>query len=48
MAICPYCNKEVNGDNLIREKVSKKAFKFDVEMYSCPFCKMVLGFASVG
>ena len=48
MAICPYCKKEVNGDNLKAEKVSKKAFKFEREMYSCPHCKMVLGFASVG
>jgi len=48
MAICPYCKKEVNGDNLKAEKASKKMFKFDVEMYSCQHCNTVLGFASVG
>ena len=48
MAICPYCKKEVNGNNLEAEHVSKKAFKFDVDMYSCPNCNTVLGFASVG
>ncbi len=48
MAICPYCNKEINGYNLIAEEISKKGFKFSREMYSCPNCKYVLGFASTG
>jgi len=48
MALCPYCNKEIDGDNLKTEKISKKAFKFDTDMYSCPHCNAVLGFASVG
>jgi uncharacterized protein with PIN domain len=48
MALCPYCNIEIHGDNLKAEKVSKKAFKFDIEMYSCPHCNAVLGFASAG
>jgi len=48
MAICPYCNKELNGYNLVAEEISKKAFKFSREMYSCPNCKAVLGFASTG
>jgi hypothetical protein len=48
MAICPYCKKEINGNNLITEEISKKAFKFSKEMYSCPYCNAVLGFASVG
>jgi len=48
MALCPYCNTEINGYNLVTEEVSKKAFKFSREMYSCPHCKAVLGFASVG
>ena len=48
MAICPNCKKEINSDNLIIEKISKKAFKFTKEMYSCPYCKSILGFASAG
>ena len=48
MAICPYCKKEINGHNLVAEEISKKAFKFGREMYSCPHCNVVLGFVSVG
>jgi hypothetical protein len=48
MAICPYCKKYVNGYVLITEEISKKAFKFRREMYSCPHCDSVLGFASIG
>jgi uncharacterized protein with PIN domain len=48
MAVCPYCKKEINADNLITEELSKKAFKFGKEMFSCPHCKSILGFASTG
>ena len=48
MAICPFCKKEINSNNLVVEEISKKAFKFSKEMCSCPNCKAVLGFASVG
>ena len=48
MAICPYCKKEINSNNIVVEEISKKAFKFNNEMYSCPNCKSVLVFASTG
>ena len=28
MAICPYCKKEIDSNNLTIEEISKKAFKF--------------------
>ena len=48
MAVCPFCKKEVNGYNLKTEEISKQTFKFSREMYSCPHCNAVLGFACVG
>ncbi len=49
MAICPYCKKNINGDNLIVKEVPrKKMFKLDTEMYSCSHCNAVLGFANSG
>ena len=49
MAICPYCKKNINGDTLKVEKVPRKEmFKFDTEMYSCPHCNAVIGFANSG
>jgi len=48
MSVCPYCKKEVDGSNIKTEEISKKAFKFKVEMYSCPYCNAILGVSSLG
>jgi len=48
MALCPYCKKDVNETNIEVESISKKAFKFKQEMFSCPYCHVILGFASAG
>jgi len=48
MAMCPYCKKEINAKNVVSEKVSSAPFKFEKEMFSCPHCTAVLGFASRG
>ncbi len=48
MAVCPYCKNKVDGSNIKTEEISKRAFKFKVEMYSCPHCNAFLGVASLG
>jgi uncharacterized protein with PIN domain len=48
MAICPYCKKEIDYHNIVVEKFPKKVFNFGREMYSCPHCNSVLGFAGMG
>jgi uncharacterized protein YbaR (Trm112 family) len=48
MVVCPYCKNQVDGSNIKTEEISKRAFKFKVEMYSCPHCNAFLGIASIG
>lgn len=56
MALCPNCKKEVNGENIIREKIdngetvrtsltSMKNMEVNTTMFSCPNCKVMLGIA---
>ena len=47
MAVCPYCEKEIDSKNIVKEKVVlSKSFKLGTDMLSCPSCKKILGFAS--
>jgi uncharacterized protein YbaR (Trm112 family) len=46
MVVCPYCKKEINGETICVEQIQKKAFKFSTQMFSCPHCNAVIGFAS--
>jgi hypothetical protein len=54
LALCPNCKVEVNGENIIREKIdngetvrtsltSMKNMDVNTTMFSCPNCKVVLG-----
>jgi hypothetical protein len=54
MALCPNCKKDVNGENIIREKIddgetartSQTSIRnMDVHtiLFSCPNCHVVLG-----
>jgi hypothetical protein len=56
LALCLNCKMEVNGENIIREKIddgetvrtamtSMKNMDVNTTMFSCPNCKAVLGFA---
>lgn len=40
--------KELGGCNLKTEEISKKSVEFSRKLYPCPYCDVVLGFASVG
>lgn len=42
MANCPHCKQKVNFDNIVTEKKGLGLFKQEI-MYSCPFCKSILG-----
>jgi len=46
--MCPYCKKEIDTKNLGNENVSSTPFKFEKEMFYCPHCNAILGFASKG
>jgi hypothetical protein len=48
MANCPFCRNEINAKDIVSEYISSTAFKFGKEMYSCPNCNEILGFASRG
>ena len=54
MALCPCCKKEINGENIVREKIDNgetvrtsqmtaKNMDVNTTMYSCPSCQVVLG-----
>ena len=54
MALCPCCKIEINGDNIVREKIdngetvktsqmTSKNMDVNTTMYSCPSCQVVLG-----
>ena len=44
MGKCPFCKKKVSLENIEREKKGKGFLKQEI-MYSCPHCKVVLGFS---
>jgi len=46
MAKCPYCKKEVKGEEIIIEKIKGGLLKIDKSIYSCPHCKKILSIAS--
>jgi len=43
MAKCPYCKKEVKGEEIITEKIKGGLLKLDKSVYSCPHCNNILG-----
>jgi len=43
MALCPYCKKEVKGEELVKEKIKAGILKIDKAVYSCPHCQKILG-----
>ena len=41
MALCPYCEKEVNLANIIREEELKPMKRKEI-IYSCPHCNKII------
>jgi hypothetical protein len=44
MPKCPFCKEEINLKNIEKEIKGKGFLKQEI-MYSCPYCKNVLGFS---
>ncbi len=42
MAICPYCEKEIKGENLQKETIKAGVLRKNKIMYSCPNCQKIL------
>jgi len=42
--ICPFCNGEVDFDNVLREKKGQGFLKEEI-LYYCPHCRKILGFS---
>jgi uncharacterized protein with PIN domain len=46
MALCPYCKKELKGSTIKSEEMKPNMLQLKREMFSCPHCNSILGFAS--
>ncbi len=44
MAKCPHCKVDVKLSEIEKEKQGKGFLKQEI-MYSCPYCKSILGFS---
>jgi len=46
MPKCPYCEKELKGDEILTEKIKGGLLKIDKAIYFCPHCDKILSIGS--